>query len=266
MGARYALGYSPSLAILGAVDDVYGERWHPPQERWTQSKAENDEWLAKRRRAAALKSPLVFANPVMPAVRGPDGRAIVMPPLLAAESEGRRVAARLGTEARIGAQASEAAFLLRVGSATVVHLATHGYAYSSEERSGDSFIALAPGAGRDGLLSVSEVIGELPALVADLVVLSACQTGLGNLKQAEGTLGLQRAFLSRGARSVLVSLWNVSDESTARLMTAFYSHWLGDADHPHKAVALYRAQNEVRSQPEFAHPRYWAAFQLVGAR
>src|SRR6185503_17297999 len=101
------------------------------------------------------------------------------------------------------------------------------------------------------------------ALRADLVVLSACQTGLGDLKQAEGTVGLQRAFLAKGARSVLVSLWNVSDEATRRLMEAFYRHWLGRR--VGKAEALRRAQEEVRTTPGFEHPRFWAAFQLVGA-
>ena len=59
---------------------------------------------------------------------------------------------------------------------------------------------------------MGEVIDEAPQLSADLVVLSACQTGLANLKQAEGTVGLQRAFLAKGARRVLVSLWSVSLE------------------------------------------------------
>ncbi|HUK65127.1 MAG TPA: CHAT domain-containing protein, partial [Dongiaceae bacterium] len=103
-------------------------------------------------------------------------------------------------------------------------------------------------------------------LTADLVVLSACQTGLGDLKQAEGTVGLQRAFLARGARSVLVSLWNVSDASTRALMIDFYQHWLSDADHPDKAESLRRAQEQVRHTKGWEDPRYWASFQLVGAQ
>jgi CHAT domain-containing protein len=65
---------------------------------------------------------------------------------------------------------------------------------------------------------------------------------------------------------VLVSLWNVSDAATQKLMAGFYRHWLDDPDHPTKAEALRRAQEEVRRTPGFEHPRYWAAFQLVGAR
>jgi CHAT domain-containing protein len=119
----------------------------------------------------------------------------------------------------------------------------------------------------DGLLTVGEVLDDPDlALDADLVVLSACQTGLGDLTQAEGTVGLARAFLARGARSVLVTLWSVTDEATELLMRRFYGHWLGDVDRPSKAEALRRAQGDVRRAPGFAHPRYWAAFQLVGAR
>jgi CHAT domain-containing protein len=129
-----------------------------------------------------------------------------------------------------------------------------------------SFVALAPEGGEDGLLTVGEVIDRVPRLSAELVVLSACQTGLGNLKQAEGTVGLQRAFLAKGARSVLVSLWSVSDEATELLMRRFYTHWLDDTDQPSKAEALRRAQADVRQTKGFEHPRYWAAFQLVGAR
>ena len=95
--------------------------------------------------------------------------------------------------------------------------------------------------------------------------MSACQTGLGDLKEAEGTIGLQRAFLAKGARSVLVSLWSVSDVATAELMQRFYLHWFEDVDRPSKAEALRRAQDDIRNTPGWEHPRFWAAFQLVGA-
>ena len=61
-----------------------------------------------------------------------------------------------------------------------------------------------------------------------------------------------------------MSLWSVSDEATELLMRRFYTHWLDDADRPRKAEALRRAQEDVRRTPRFEHPRYWAAFQLVG--
>jgi CHAT domain-containing protein len=147
-----------------------------------------------------------------------------------------------------------------------LHLATHGYAYATEGRARDSFLALAPGDGEDGLLTVGELLGDQDlGLSAELVVLSACQTGLGDLKRAEGTVGFQRALLARGARSVLVSLWSVSDVVTEEMMSAFYVHWLQDQDGPTKAEALHRAQQDVRATPGLEHPRFWGAFQLVGA-
>lgn len=148
----------------------------------------------------------------------------------------------------------------RIRRAPLVHFATHGYAYGTEARSRDSFLAFASGEGRDGLLTVGEVLDLLPSIAADLVILSACQTGLGDRKRAEGIVGLQRAFLAKGARSVLVSLWSVNDETTDLLMRAFYKHWTSGIS---KAESLRRAQEEVsKSHPD---PRHGAAFQLVGA-
>jgi CHAT domain-containing protein len=153
-------------------------------------------------------------------------------------------------------------------SAPLVHLATHGLAYGTEVRVRDSYVALAPDAKNDGLLTIGELLDDVPSLAADLVVLSACQTGLGDLKQAEGTVGFQRALLAKGARSVLVSLWSVDDRATALLMQRFYAHWLGPDGRPmrSKGEALRQAQADVRLTPGLESPRYWAAFQLVGAR
>jgi CHAT domain-containing protein len=77
---------------------------------------------------------------------------------------------------------------------------------------------------------------------------------------------LQRSFLAKGARAVLVSLWEVDDRATRLLMERFYAHWLDKRARRSKAEALRLAQRDVRSTPAFAEPRYWAAFQLIGAR
>lgn len=243
LGARLSVRYAPSLAALAEARE--------------------------RSPRAATRDALVVGDPAMPLVTRYTAEPVQLSPLPGAAEEGAWVAAQLGTNVLGGDEATETFVRERLPDAGVVHLATHGYAYSSEERARDSFVALAPDGMHDGLLTVGEVLDGVPSLSAELVVLSACQTGLGDLRQAEGTVGLQRAFLAKGARSVLVSLWSVSDDATERLMRAFYSHWLEDADGPSKAEALRRAQEDVRSDPdhpEWEHPRYWAAFQLVGAR
>jgi CHAT domain-containing protein len=239
-GARYRLRYAPSLTAL--------------------IEAERRPVTVGARGGGAAPNALVVGNPVMPEVRTATGAVERLSQLAGAEREAIAVAQKLGAPMLRGATASEAEVRERMPDAAVVHLATHGYAYADPARQRDSFIALAPGDGADGLLTVGEVIDAPQPLRADLVVLSACQTALGTRTMSEGTVGLQRAFLARGARSVLVSLWNVSDVVTERLMVSFYTHWTAGAS---KAEALRAAQEEVRATNP--NPRYWAAFQLVGA-
>ena len=209
---------------------------------------------------------LVVGNPVMPTNIPGFVQPIKFGPLLAAETEARTVAAEFGVRPLAGAEATERAVMARLPEAGVVHLATHGYAFSSPELTRSSFVALSPSPGYDGVLTVRKLIDDVPRLSAELVVLSACETGLGNVTQAEGTIGLQRALLAKGAHSIIVSLWNVSDEATARLMTSFYKHWLRDPDRPDKAQALQLAIKELRGDQRFNEPQYWAAFQLIGDR
>jgi CHAT domain-containing protein len=100
-------------------------------------------------------------------------------------------------------------------------------------------------------------------LPADLVVLSACQTGLGTISSGDGVIGLTRAFQAAGARAVVVSLWNVNDRATRDLMTAFYHAYIKVDD---KALALQKAMEVVRaSNPKYENPLFWAAFMVVGA-
>ena len=253
LGARFAIRYAPSLTTLRVVTERAGATA-----------------TLGRDRASLTRNALVVGNPAMPKVTGGRGGTVRLPALPAAGREGQWVAKALGVTVLTGPAATERAVRARMGNAAVVHLATHGFAYSSDAKALDSFVAFASDSASDGaangLLTVGEVIDDLPRLTAELVVLSACQTGLGNLRQAEGTVGLQRAFLAKGAQSVLVSLWSVSDDATELLMRRFYTHWLRDADAPSKAEALRRAQVDVRRTPGFADPRFWAAFQLVGAR
>lgn len=175
----------------------------------------------------------------------------------------------LGVRLLNDSAASETVVRRRLSRATLVHLATHGRAYNSDAFARASFVVLAPDRRHpDGLLTVGELLDDstLTLHEAELVVLSACQTGLGDLKEAEGTVGLQRAFLAKGARSVLVSLWSVREDATRLLMEKFYTYWLDERDPVTKANALRRAQDDVRAMPRFRAPYFWAGFQLVGAR
>jgi CHAT domain-containing protein len=158
-----------------------------------------------------------------------------------------------------------------------VHLATHGFAYRTDVTVRSSYVALAPDGQHTGLLTLGTLLDTLPPLSADLVVLSACETGLGQVAGYEGVVGFHRALLARGVRSVLVSLWSVDDRATSALMTRFYAHWLATPGGPgvarvSKAEALRRAQDDLRTgrdvqgwRSAWADPHYWGAFQLVGA-
>ncbi len=250
LGERLAVRYAPSLTT--AIQ--------------TASRTNQASTSAKERRAS-LSPALVVANPAMPLL--PLCGVLVRPRALpGAEASSRWLASELGTDALVADRATERSLRTRIGTARLVHLETHGFAYESEARARDSFLALARDAGAtpppdgDGVLTVAEILDQLPPLQAELVVLGACQTGLGNLKDAEGTIGLQRAFLARGARTTLVSLWDIDDRASAALLREFYQQWLTGG--VGKAEALRRAQDRVRHTPGFEDPRFWAAFVLAG--
>jgi CHAT domain-containing protein len=151
----------------------------------------------------------------------------------------------------------------------IVHFATHGFV--NDRSPFDSGLVLAipeqftPGHD-NGLLQVWEIF-ESVRLDADLVVLSACETGLGEIRGGEGIIGLTRAFQYAGARSVLASLWRVDDRATAELMERFYHHLR--AGKP-KAEALRAAQLDLLGAQSghpgrnAAAPYFWASMQLFG--
>lgn len=99
-------------------------------------------------------------------------------------------------------------------------------------------------------------------LNADLVVLSACETGLGADVSGEGLVGLTRGFMYAGARHVVVSLWRIDDEATSELRKAFYQQML--VHHLRPAAALRAAQIAMWKQPRWKAPYYWAAFAVQG--
>lgn len=148
----------------------------------------------------------------------------------------------------------------------MVHFSTHGYVNEARPRFSGLLLSSprnikqqAPNnqSPEDGLLSAYEIFNL--KLNADLVVLSACETGLGKEVKGEGLMSLMRAFMYAGATSVVVSLWNVNDESAADLMIRFYRHLRTGMS---KREALRQAQLETIRDNGF--PFYWAPFVLIG--
>ncbi|MBU0495146.1 MAG: CHAT domain-containing protein [Chloroflexi bacterium] len=167
-------------------------------------------------------------------------------------SESRQVADILGgARLFVEDEATEARLREHGPACGLLHLATHG-----AFRSDNPFFSWLRLAG-DTRLTVRDVYGlRLPH--TSLVTLSACETGLGDLRGGD-VLGLSQGFMAAGARSLLLSLWAVDDASTAQLMTAFYHRLVAGQD---KTTALCEAQCAVRER--YPHPFYWAGFVLVG--
>jgi CHAT domain-containing protein len=233
-----------------------------------------------RAQAAAMQAgdgaPLPAASPrgVMRAVvRGDRDQLHLLPRLPSTRREVADIASYFGeAEVLLGADASEANLLdqqqdERLGGYDVIHLATHALVDAQRPQRSALVLSQLDPEPDDGLLTAAEIAAGW-RLHADLVTLSACETGLGRPTPGDGYLGFTQAFLQAGARNVLVSLWQVDDRATSLLMRRFYENLQRrglDA-----AASLAEAQRwlrayEVRGQAVFADPRDWGAFVLVGS-
>lgn len=222
LAARYSLAITPSAGVLGYA-------------------------LAKRR--ADTGPMLALGNPDLgdPAMDLPQ-----------AENEARTVAALFpGSSVLVRGAATESMVRARAGDYAVLHLATHGEFSGTDPLY--SALRLAPDDHHDGHLETGEIFSL--DLKAAMVVLSACQTGLGRITEGGEIIGMTRAFLYAGTPSVIASLWNVDDASTALLMTRFYENL---KTMPRDA-ALRAAQMDIMHTGDYAAPYYWAAFTLTGA-
>ncbi|MBE9205013.1 tetratricopeptide repeat protein [Nostoc sp. LEGE 06077] len=144
----------------------------------------------------------------------------------------------------------------------IIHFATHGILNSTNPELSGVVLSLfdSKGTPQNGFLRLRDIFNlNLPA---ELIVLSACQTGLGEEVKGEGLVGLTRGFMYAGSPRVVVSLWSVDDEATSELMKLFYANMLRKNLKP--AAALRAAQIEMSRNPNYAAPYYWAAFTLQG--
>jgi CHAT domain-containing protein len=149
-----------------------------------------------------------------------------------------------------------------LGRAKIVHFATHGIINDEHPELSGIVLSLVDrqGNARSGFLRLNEIYKL--NLASDLVVLSACRSGLGKQLNGEGFVGLTRGFMSAGSRSVIASLWKVDDEATAELMGHFYDALLRQRLPP--PAALQQAKQAMQSDPKWHHPYYWAGFVLEG--
>lgn len=144
----------------------------------------------------------------------------------------------------------------------VLHFATHGFVSSEKPELSSLLLAQDKTGGEDGILYSGEIYNL--KLKADLAVLSACETGLGKIQKGEGIIGLTRALLYAGAKNIIVSLWQVADESTADLMVNFYKNSLAGKGQLSYAAALRNAKLKMISEGKYANPFYWSPFILIG--
>jgi CHAT domain-containing protein len=144
----------------------------------------------------------------------------------------------------------------------IIHFATHGLLNSEHPDLSGLVLSLVneKGEPENGFLELQDIYNL--SLTADLVVLSACETGLGKEVKGEGLVGLTRGFMYAGAGRVVASLWKVDDVATAEMMGRFYRGMLKEGLRP--AAALRQAQMEMQKQKRWTDPYYWAAFTIQG--
>lgn len=148
----------------------------------------------------------------------------------------------------------------------ILHIATHGLLNAERPQFTGVVLSLVGNKNEDGFLRTDEVFNL--RLGSPLVMLSACETGLGKEKRGEGVMGLTRAFMYAGAPTVGVSLWSVADKSTAELMSSFYQRLLASSPAASKPVAASAAMRDAQlamiAGKKYSAPFYWAPFVLVG--
>ena len=250
---RFPMYYTPSVSVMAQL-----EHRTPSPPRKFDLLAYGDPVFSLRSASAAPNADLV---------RGVyQSAGIRFPPLPNTRREVEGIGRLFSAERRItrlGPEATEASVKhTHLSDYRLLHFATHAVIDDrSPARSGIVFSLVDTGV-EDGILRMNEVYNL--EMDTDLVVLSACQTGLGNLVRGEGMIGLTRAFLYAGARHVAVSLWDVADLTAPEFMQAFYQH-LRKREQPGAALRAAKLEMLHSDSAVRAHPYFWAPFVLEGA-
>lgn len=247
-----------ALAVL--ADPVFtndDERFEPTQPNGTKVKE------------GALRAGQEVWRDVLDAIDSTEEQPVIphLPRLFSTRWEAKEITSLVPPKERLLALDFEASRTLAmdkvIGGFRIIHFATHAFINNVHpELSGIVLSMVAKdGQPQDGFLRAHEIFNlRLPA---ELVVLSACRTGLGKEVRGEGLISLTRSFIYAGAPRVVVSLWATDDKNTAELMVRFYRHLLGPAGMP-PAAALRRAQVEIWKRAPTRHPYFWGAFIQQG--
>ncbi len=269
------------------IEWMCDEQGQPMSERYQLHRLSSTRWLALSREQHDNHNATLFGGIDYSGYAGSGvttytrGAKTGISPLPYTEKEIADIAAQLKgrytVEMHEAMEGSEANLLALSGHApAVLHIATHGFFIddpmripvilknslgltgqeTNEELSLKMSGLIFAKVGEDGIVTAAE-LANYDLSACDLLVLSACETGLGALK-TDGVFGLQRGFKKAGVGSIVMSLWKVDDEATQRMMILFYEHWLKTGD---KRQAFLEAQRTIRK--EFPDPRYWAAFIML---
>ena len=256
----------PSVSTLGILRENYNDRQPPNRSLAILADpvfSANDERL-KNSSSATTQQAVESANPGLSRSRGDKTGQFDRLKFTRQESQIIQALfpANSRTESLDFAASRATATNPNLSQYKIIHFATHGFANSAHPELSGIVMSLVDEKGNplNGFLRITDIFNL--KLAADLVVLSACQTGLGQNIQGEGLVGLTRGFMYAGAQRVVVSLWTVDDEGTATLMSSFYQGMLQKGLTP--AAALRAAQLEMWKQEKWKSPYYWAAFTLQG--
>ena len=200
------------------------------------------------------KGALLVGNPCLKDLKKP------LHDLPWAQKEVEMIASILKTTPVTGIHATKAEVMKRISSVGLIHIAAHGNKKKGE-------IVLSPNPGwsskfphrKDYILEMSDV--QAANLRARLVVLSCCHSGRGRVLKGEGVVGIARAFLAAGARSVLVTLWAIDDKATMVFMKSFYQHL---KEGKTASAAVQQSMKFLRESEQFSEMKHWAPFQLIG--